>query len=362
MWRSEARVQSPEPLEEDAVLGHGVVNTGRREQSQVEKAERGDGDGRRDPAVRAGSEDPPHGIGGGCRGCRQAVAGQGRQIHEVHQQIHDDDEQRPGHQCPRKRAPGVADLLGHAVGVLPPSVREQDRHERGREREQRQRRTRRRGCGRRDLGKRAGDPEAPENQHAEGSDLQDHEDVQEAAAGLDAHVVHQGHENDRQDGQRLGVAGSGSEKPQQVLRERYAHGRDPAALDHHERGPAEEKSDEGVIGVPKVDVLAAGLGKERRELGEREGSRHGDQAARDPGGEDPAGRRQALGHQIRVDEDSGADDAADDDHGGVEGSESAAQAHWGGAPRVAAPSCERTCRISVPRYLPRASKSKATRA
>ena len=92
----------------------------------------------------------------------------------------------------------------------------------------------------------------------------------------------------------------------------------PPGLDHKQQHPSIEKADGGMKGLAQIRVLAANFRPERRQFGIDERAQHGDHAADDPDAEDQQGRVQLLRDDVRVDEDAGADNAAHDDHGGVE--------------------------------------------
>ena len=78
-------------------------------------------------------------------------------------------------------------------------------------------------------------------------------------------------------------------------------------------------------GVAQVGVLSADVGAQRRELGVDEGAHERDDAAGGPYAEDERRGVDLPGHDVRIDEDAGADDAAHDEHGGVERAEAAGE-------------------------------------
>ena len=92
--------------------------------------------------------------------------------------------------------------------------------------------------------------------------------------------------------------------------------------------------------VAEVDVLAAGLREDGAELGVgvRTGKR--DHAAGHPGAEHERAGVEALSDNVRIDEDAGADDAADDHHRRVEWPQRAAETHAGESMRFNAPYLE----------------------
>ena len=70
--------------------------------------------------------------------------------------------------------------------------------------------------------------------------------------------------------------------------------------------------------LAQVSVLAADRRPARRQFRINECAQHRNHAAGDPHSENQQRGVQLLRDDIRVDEDAGADDAAHDDHGGVE--------------------------------------------
>jgi hypothetical protein len=71
----------------------------------------------------------------------------------------------------------------------------------------------------------------------------------------------------------------------------------------------------------QVRVLAADVRTYRRKLGPDKRGRESEQSAGQPCGQDDRFCRNQFGDDRRVHEDPGADDAAHDDHGGIEESE-----------------------------------------
>ncbi len=71
------------------------------------------------------------------------------------------------------------------------------------------------------------------------------------------------------------------------------------------------------VGLPEVDVDAAGLGHGRAELGEGHGAEEAEHAADDPDREHEERGGHGRGDLGRRQEDARADDAADDDHDDV---------------------------------------------
>jgi hypothetical protein len=91
-----------------------------------------------------------------------------------------------------------------------------------------------------------------------------------------------------------------------------------------ERDPVEE-ADDRMIGPLEVHVLSADVRKPRRELGPDEAAEQRDHAAEGPGQQDEDRILEDAGDVRRVCEDADADDAAGDNHYGVEEPELAAK-------------------------------------
>ena len=80
-----------------------------------------------------------------------------------------------------------------------------------------------------------------------------------------------------------------------VAREQDRHGRQRSAVDDEQQRDAVEKADDRMVGTLEVDVLAADIGKPRRELGPDERAHERDGAAERPHEQNqrPACRRRA---------------------------------------------------------------------
>src|ERR1700694_3109124 len=76
-----------------------------------------------------------------------------------------------------------------------------------------------------------------------------------------------------------------------------------------------------MISLTQVKVLATRAGQPRCELGPDESTEQGKSSTDKPDSQDQKGSVHAQGNHVGVDENAGADNAAHDDHGGVEYSE-----------------------------------------
>ena len=318
---------------EQAVPCHGVRDPRRSEKRQVEKAERRDRDRRREEPVRSASEEAPDRVRRRRERRGEPVAAERPQVHDVHGDVNDDDDDGSRDERAGQRSPRIPRLLRDDVRALPAAIREEDRHQRRTEAEKtrlrkRWKRSPRAGsrCRRR-FSRRSEKPAHDEN--AERKDLQDHEPVQNAASRLDAENVDSREQCDRGDGQheRRRAAASAAGEPEGVLRERDRHGGDAAALDEEKGRPSEEKSHERVPRLAQVDVLAARERNRRCELGEHESARERDRAADDPRRKHESSGGKPRGDDGGIDEDPRADDSAHDDHRGVKGPQLSTEGH-----------------------------------
>jgi len=82
-----------------------------------------------------------------------------------------------------------------------------------------------------------------------------------------------------------------------------------------------------VVRLAQVGVVPAGLREERAELGEGQRAGERDDTASQPCAQHQGRRVEALGDDVRVDEDAGTDDAADDHHRGIESAQLTAKRH-----------------------------------
>jgi hypothetical protein len=161
------------------------------------------------------------------------------------------------------------------------------------------------------------------------SDLEHDEHVQDPAARLDAEVVDQGQEGDGRDCQRNRRRIRPAAETQRVAGKRDRDGRDRAAFNQQEQRPAVHEAHERMPPVSQVEILTAGFREDRAELGIGKCTGERDQAPGNPRREHERARVEALGNNVGIDEDAGADDAADDDHRGIEWSQRAAETHAG---------------------------------
>ena len=140
------------------------------------------------------------------------------------------------------------------------------------------------------------------------------EDVLGDGAEGDAEAVDQGEEKDRRDRHRADEGGRTSHQRGGVVGEGDGHGGDGAGRHDEEQRPGVEEGGQGPERLAEVGVAAAHLRPALPELAvdERPDERH--HAATDPDAERGGGRAHPLRHDGGVEEDPGADDAADDGH------------------------------------------------
>jgi hypothetical protein len=154
--------------------------------------------------------------------------------------------------------------------------------------------------------------------------------VLEPGAPADAHVVDGPEEGDeaRRD-ELLLEPGHLDEPGQDVVGEGHGQGGRGAGIDDQEERPPEEERQERPVGLPEIDVNAAGFGHGGAELGEGQGPEEAEQPAHDPDRQHEEGRGQDRRDLRRRQEDPRADDPADDDHDDVPEAEDAGQADLG---------------------------------
>ena len=116
---------------------------------------------------------------------------------------------------------------------------------------------------------------------------------------------------------------------QKVAGEGDGYGRHTTGIDDQQQHPAVEKCDRWMIGFAEVSILTADGGERGRQFSPNESAAHSDNAAKNPGGEDQCWSMDLLRDNVGIYEDSGTDDAAHDEHGGVKKAKLACQACLG---------------------------------
>ena len=174
----------------------------------------------------------------------------------------------------------------------------------------------------------------------EGGDDDDQQDFEPGEGGL--HVGGVAGADDVEAGDDPGGGDGEDLRPQQVseggLREEaedgegaeHAHeaggdGGDGGGLGDGDPGPGVEEGGEVAVGVAEEGVFATDAGLHGGDFGVAHGAEEREQAADDPDGVDHARTADGGHHLARDEEDSGADDDADDDGRGVRGVEDAGQ-------------------------------------
>ena len=76
-----------------------------------------------------------------------------------------------------------------------------------------------------------------------------------------------------------------------------------------------------MVGLTQIEILSARARQARGQLGPDEGAEQGKSSAQEPDAENQKRSVDAERDDVRIDKDTGADNAAHDDHGGVEYSE-----------------------------------------
>jgi hypothetical protein len=275
-------VQAAHRCRKAAVGRQRVIHARRRENREVEEAERRDRDrgshkrstGRTEPQLR--------GIGRRRRRLRQTTDAERPQVGHIREDVHHDDDRRASKKRPRQRPLRPVHFFRDVVRVLPAAVCEEDGDERRAQRK-------RRSC----RGRGTGGPVVTRRQHQAGndqnrkrSDFENDEHVQDAAAWLNASDVDRREEDDSRDRHRARRGRRSTGESEGILGKRQRDGCDRARLDADEECPAIEKAGEGMQTITKVDVLAAGTWKAGAELGPDERADERDRAAECPDEQD----------------------------------------------------------------------------
>jgi hypothetical protein len=87
-----------------------------------------------------------------------------------------------------------------------------------------------------------------------------------------------------------------------------------------------------MIGFPQRGILPANIGHPVGKFSPDESAEQCENSADQPCANDQSGSVNLLGYHVPIDEDSGADDTAHDDHGGVKETDSAYQLGSGHVP------------------------------
>ncbi len=85
-----------------------------------------------------------------------------------------------------------------------------------------------------------------------------------------------------------------------------------------------------MVSLADVGVLPADVGQASGKFGVNKSTTDGDKPTRNPCAQDEHGRVHGARHHVGIHENAGADDAAHDDHGGVEQAQLARQRGAGG--------------------------------
>ena len=121
------------------------------------------------------------------------------------------------------------------------------------------------------------------------------------------------------------IAGGQAADLSKISRERDRNGGHPAGLRHQQQHPAVEKRDRRMVGLAQVEILASSAGQPRGEFRPDERAEQREQASQRPAAENQEWGVHAKRDDVRVDENSGADDATHHDHGGIEDSQTRSQ-------------------------------------
>jgi hypothetical protein len=133
-------------------------------------------------------------------------------------------------------------------------------------------------------------------------------------------------EQDRDRERRHKLFGQAEQRPQ-IVCERNGDTSRRARLDDQQQRPAVQERHERMKRLTEESILAADFRHHRAQLGKDKCAGQRDQSARHPYCKNQKRRLDRPRDDIRVDENAGADDAADDDHRRVEEVEFAGEFH-----------------------------------
>ena len=107
------------------------------------------------------------------------------------------------------------------------------------------------------------------------------------------------------------------------------YGRHTSGLDDEQQHPSVEKCDRGMIGLAQVSVLTAHFRQRGCQFSPYKGAAHSNDPAKNPGRQDQCGSMHLLRDDVGIYENAGTDDAAHDEHGGIEEAKLTCQAWLG---------------------------------
>ncbi len=172
---------------------------------------------------------------------------------------------------------------------------------------------------------RAAAPQNSRHDHGgDGGGLEQHESALHVASrahskAVDRSQTQQGHGRDRS------ISGREPGDLAIVAAERDGHGCHAAGLRHQQKNPSVDESDRRMVGFAQIKILSARARQARRQLRPDERAEQGQAAAEQPDSENQKRSMYAQRDDVGIDENAGADNAAHDDHGGVEHSEQSAE-------------------------------------
>ena len=171
---------------------------------------------------------------------------------------------------------------------------------------------------------RAATPQDSDHDHGDGGGLEQHESALHIAAGphseaIDRRQTQQGHGRDQP------IAGGEAGNFSIVVAESDRHRRHPAGLRHQKKDPSVDECDRRMVSLAQIKILPTRARQTRCELGPDESTEQGKSSTDKPDSQNQKRSVHAQGNHVGIDENAGADNAAHDDHGGVEYSEQLAR-------------------------------------
>ena len=274
----------------------------------------------RDDLAAAAAEKNLRRVGGGQRRGCEVADGQHGQQRDVHEQVHDNHRRDAADHRPRKVAIRIAVFLRKVQGALPSTVGNHHRLERD---DQPGKRRRVRG--------QPGSGRDAWREHHRGDDhgkkrteFHDRGDFLKAAADPQPGKLQRGEGRERQNRDRLLIAGKRRQEQRRELAHRNRHIPKNRAVGDPV-GPSDGEAHRVAEGFSRIHVISAGPGQHRPQFGQADGADERIQAARDPDRENRRGVRELTGDEAGRSQNADPERAADDDGEAEAGAEDADQ-------------------------------------
>jgi len=275
-------------------------------------------------AMNAPPRQAHDGGGRGSCGC-ESPGPESADVNEIHRSVDGDDAENATDETAREGFLRVADLPTKEARGLPTAVGKQDGGHRRAESEREFERRWLAEEGAKGNLRRLAAEEAEKFEQADRGDGGECHGGLHAASGAYAEAVDGGEQGQGTCGQ-VRIPDRPMREFEKIACEDDCDGSHAAGLNHQQQHPAIEKRHARMKRFAQVSVLAAHGGQARGEFGIDEAAEKRDDTAGNPSRQDEERGVDALGDQIRIDEDSRADDAAHHGHGRAKQAEMACQA------------------------------------